>query len=222
MAEPFNVEQFRQRMNGDAPQIQPQPEQAFPLSQPYQQQSQTQGQTEPYQPYHAAQPQYHAQPYAAPPQQALAPQMPSQLWQPQHQPLQQPQTPVHHMPPPPVFAPPPGGGDEKMEQIPTTSRFKLKRGTKVKSPKAPKVKKSKADKSNTVHTTKTSPSIIFMFGMATGIVCFLVGNIVMSNVLTDKTAKSFREIERRNAQAQQPVLPKTAQNLEDVVRPEAP
>ncbi|MEP3889068.1 MAG: hypothetical protein ABJN69_01300 [Hellea sp.] len=205
MAELFNAEQYHQQMSGQNAQMpqgqyQGQPQDQYqaqqPIAQPYQPQQMQQTQTppNPYQP---------------------------QEWAPQHQPMQQtpmmqPQTPMHHMPAAPVFAPPPGMGADIIQEAPKPSRFKRGRLAKVKTPKVKKTKakKSKGEAVEASHTTKTSPAIIFMFGMATGIVCFVVGNMAMSNLLTDNSAKSFRDIERQNATAQQPVLPKSAQNTE--------
>lgn len=143
--------------------------------------------------------------------------------------MMQPQTPVHHMPPPPVFAPPPGPIADSVETAPKKSRFSLKRASKLKAPKAPRFKKSKQVRAagaevleDAVHTTNTSPAMIFMFGMATGIVCFLVGNMLMTTLLTDNSPQSFRDIERQNAQAQQPVLPKSARNIDGVTDPATP
>ena len=224
MAELFNAEQYRQEMSGQHPAPaqgypQPMPRKAAPqpyqppqmqqaqLQQPQMQQTQmqqTQAQPRPYQPQEWA-PQHHQ------------PQHPHVM----HPHVMQPQTPVHHMPAAPVFAPPPGVGTDIVEEVPKTSRFKRGRPAKEKTPKVKitKIKKTKGVKNKgeaaeMTHTTKTSPAIIFMFGMATGIVCFLVGNMLMSNLLSDNSAKSFRDIERQNAQAQQPVLPKSAENTE--------
>ena len=194
MAELFNPEQYHQQMSGQNAQL--------PQGQ-YQDQYQShQNTAQPYQPQPAQHPQM--QQTQIPPNPYLP-----QEWAAQHQPMQQPQSPPHHMPAPPVFAPPPGATAQEAEAAPKASRLKRKRVAKVKTPK---VKKNKAEASGAVHTSKTSPAIIFMFGMATGIVAFLVGNMMMSNFLTDNSAKSFREIERQNAQVQQPVLPKSAQN----------
>lgn len=208
MAELFDPEQYRQQMGGQnsaSAQGYPQAVPAQAAPQPYQpphmhqaQMQQTQAQPRPYQPQEWA-PQHH---------------------QPQNPHMMQPQTPVHHMPAAPVFAPPPGTGADSVEEAPKPSRFKRKAGVKLKKAKVKKTRAPKnkgeasGDASEAVHTTKSSPAMIFMFGMASGIVCFLVGNMVMSNLLTDNSAKSFRDIERQNAQAQQPVLPKSAQNTE--------
>lgn len=224
MAELFNAEQYRQQMGEQAAQGQaglvqgqPQPYQPQQMQQPQIAQTQIVP-PNPYQPQeYAPQPYPQYQPQL---QQAAQPHMPPQEWAPQHQHMQQPhlmqpQTPMHHMPEPAVFAPPPGTTIEVVEEAPKASRFKRKRAAKVKTPR---VKKSKAETSEAVHTSKTSPAIIFMFGMATGIVAFLVGNMLMSNLLADDSAKSFRDIESQNAQAQQPVLPqstkKSAENIE--------
>lgn len=238
MAEPFNVEQFRQQMSGQGVPPTPQQGQAAPAAvmpppapQAYQP---SQMQPRPYQP----QPQQM--------QTQMPPQMSQQAYAPQgHIPMQgQPQpwaqnaqggqmAPAYAPPPQhqqpqfttPQFTPPPSHMTEleMQDEAPAkTSRFSLKRAKKEKPAKAPKVKKVKAAKEageETVHKTKTSPAIIFMFGMATGIVAFLVGNMVMSGLLDDKTAQSFRDIERQNAQAKQPVLPGQAKLAEATPAP---
>ena len=233
MAEPFNVEQFRQQqqMAGQVPQAQPQvmpaqaspqPYQPAPMQQSYAQPAQMehmQTQPSPYQ----VQPQPNTQPipqqyvpphYQGHTQPAPAQQMPPQTWSPQvqetqHPHMMQPQTPVHHMPPPPVFAPPPSAQSavEEVEAPFKKSRFSFKRGSKVKTPKVKKNKAGKADKVATADAQKTSPAMTFMFGMATGIVCFLLGNMAMSSLLSDNTAQDFKDIQNQNAQAQQLQMP---------------
>jgi len=268
MAEPFNVEQFRQKMSGQASpqppqapsampaqgqpqmmpaQASPQPYQAAQMQQP--QMQQTQAQPRPYQPQvqmpqpqHAPQQQHYAMPPVAQPmaQPSAPPQMQAQARMPHPQQVQspqgyapqmtQPQTPMHHMPPPPVFTAPPVPVADIVEEAPKKSRFSLKRFAKTKTLKVPKIKKSEklelaaemSEASDVVHTSNTSPALIFMFGMATGIACFLVGNMLMSTFLADNSPQSFRDIERQNAQAQQLVLPRSVQNADNTTETATP
>ena len=171
MAEPFNVEQFRQQMRGQVPQGQqpviPQPPQVQPGQAQY-----PQGWTPPVQAQHVQ----------------LSPQM------------------QQHLAPAPVFAPPPSAMlDEQANDVKKKSKFSLKRSSKVKTPKVKKVKTKKAEDT---HRAKKSPAMIFMFGMAAGVGCALAGSMLMSSLVSDNSAQKFRDIERQNARAQQPVLPK--------------
>jgi len=228
MTIPFNAEEFRQQMSGQNAQAQLQQGQ-MPVTQPPPVPTQyvppmAHAEMAVLQTHPSPQPAYPAmpapamvQPQQAPPmapvwagQQQTAPQAyQSYPAQPaQHQPQAAP-----HTPPAQMFMPPPGLMPKTEETAPPKkmSRFKLKRSRKEKPAKAPKVKAVKEPNldvnGEVTHKTRTSPAMIFMFGMATGILCFLVGNMAMSGLLEDKSAKSFREIERKNAMAQQPVLP---------------
>ena len=199
----------------------------MPSPQPYQPVPPIQAAAQPYAPQayapqvpahqaHSPQAQpYVSQPHVSQPQ-ASQPHAPQQ-WTPPAQnnynqaPAGQP---YHNAPPMPqaqAFAPPPSAMDNTPESAVEKKSFlkKLKRGKKEKAPAQAKEKpaKVKAEKVAVEHKTKTSPPIIFMFGMATGILCFLIGNMAMTGLLSDKTAQSFHEIERQNAMAQQPVLP---------------
>ena len=156
------------------------------------------------------QPQLQAQPYSPP-----AAGQP-QAWVPQGQAMQAPQGP--QMMQPPVYATPPAAVDALPldEAASKKPRFSLKRLKKVKAPKIEKTPTLQPAKAQTVeaeidspegHSTKMSPAMIFMFGMATGIVCFLVGNMIMSNLFASKPTNNIADIAKRNASIQQPVLP---------------
>ena len=201
MATPFNPEEYQPQTSGVAPQLyQPVP------PNPYAPQSYT-----PQVPAHQAHnPQLQAQPHAS------QPHAPQQWTPPAHNNYHQaPAEPAYHNDPPmaqaQTFAPPPSATGNTPEPAVEKKSFlkKLKRGKKEKAPAQAKEKtaKVKAEKAAVEHKTKTSPPIIFMFGMATGILCFLIGNMAMTGLLSDKTAQSFHEIERQNKMAQQPVLP---------------
>ena len=151
------------------------------------------------------QPQPQAQPYSPP-----AAGQP-QAWVPQGQTMQAPHVP--QMMQPPVYATPPAAVDAPPldEAASKKPRFSLKRLKKIKTPKIKKAAKAQTAEaeidSPEVHSTKTSPAMIFMFGMATGIVCFLVGNMIMSNLFASKPTNNIADIAKRNASIQQPVLP---------------
>jgi len=151
------------------------------------------------------QPQPQAQPYSPP-----AAGQP-QAWVPQGQTMQAPQVP--QMMQPPVYATPPAAVDAPPLDEATSKkpRFSLKRLKKIKTPKIKKAAKAQTAEAEIDsvegHKTKTSPAIIFMFGMATGIVCFLVGNMIMSNLFASKPTNNIADIAKRNASIQQPVLP---------------
>jgi hypothetical protein len=233
MAIPFNAEEYRQQMSGQKAQAHLQQGQ-MPVTQPPPVPAQyvppmVQAEMAAPQTHPSPQPAYQAMPAPAMPHSQQPPQM-AQAWAgqeglapqayqshpgqpPQHQPQAAP-----HTAPAQMFAPPPGLMPKTEEIAPPKkmSRFKLKRGRKEKPAKAPKgkaVKEPNLDvNGEIIQKARTSPAMIFMFGMATGILCFLLGNMAMSGLLEDKSVKSFAEIERKNAMAQQPVLP--AQTLE--------
>jgi len=70
---------------------------------------------------------------------------------------------------------------ETEEAQPKNSRFSLKWTQKEKAPKVKKEEKVKIEK---VHTIRTSPAMIFMFGLACGILSFFVGSMIMSHIFT--------------------------------------
>lgn len=183
MAEPFNVEAFRRQMRGKTQNIaQDGSSHMAPLSVP--QWDNGQNHTVEYYPVTQAQP--------------------AQSWPPQGQAMPTPQ-----MESIPVFAPPPGTA-MAMENAPTKfkkPRFSLRREKKE---KVPKVKKIKAEASARPQASTTSPAMIFMFGLATGILCFFVGSMIMSHIFADNSAKTFADMQKRNNGIQQPVLPKAA------------
>jgi len=225
MAEPFNAEQFRQQMSGQTPQMQSQMQGQPPI----------QAQPRPYQPQQAVQRPAHqvAQPMAQPhapaqysgqpqTQQIQQSQMPPQAWAPQGQPMQQmhmqhPQAPAHHMPPPYFTSPPSGEVAEAVEEKSKKSRFSLKR-----KPKAPKVEPDASDMPAEVIASKKPPHTIFIFGMVAGIALFLLGNIAMSALIGNDSAPSLADINRQNAQAEPPVLPKSAENTASVAETVTP
>jgi len=217
MAEPFNIEKFRQQMRGQTPDV-PQPvpvqmqgtpvngvmpppmPQSFqpgqvPPQMPPQPQYTPQQMVPPIPPSHSVQAQPHAQNYNPP----IGGQ--PQAWVPQGQSMPAPQ-----MMPPPGFAPPPAVMAPAEDEVTSLKkpRFSLKR---IKKEKAPKINRVKKEKIAEEHTTKTSPAMIFMFGLTCGIVSFLVGSMVMSNVFADKSSRNIQDIQARNASVQQPVLP---------------
>jgi len=194
MAEPFNVEQFRQQMSGQTPQMQSQMQGQPPI----------QAQPRPYQPQQAVQRPAHqvAQPMAQP-------HAPAQYsGQPQAQQIQQSQ-----MPPPYFTSPPSGEVAEAVEEKSKKSRFSLKR-----KPKAPKVEPDASD----IPASKKPPHTIFIFGMVAGMALFLLGNIAMSALFGNDSAPSLADINRQNAQAEQPVLPKSAENTASVAETVTP
>ena len=234
MTEPFNVDKFRQQMRGQAP-VAPQAVsaqmQAAPAAIPQAVPAHMQGvpavmpQAVP-QPYPAPQMQgqmaaQHApQPMVPQPMAPPMPQNPGFQPQPQAQPYSppaagQPQAwvPQGQTMQPPVYATPPAAVDAPPLDEATSKkpRFSLKRLKKIKTPKIKKAAKAQTAEaeidSPEVHSTKTSPAMIFMFGMATGIVCFLVGNMIMSNLFASKPTNNIADIAKRNASIQQPVLP---------------
>lgn len=141
--------------------------------------------------------------------------------------MQQPMS-AQHMPPPPAFAPPPSAVPaEQGEQTVKKSKFKLKLPSKGKAPKIKKVKSEQAvETSEGSHKGKTSPAMIFMFGMATGIACFFLGNMVISALFGDSSPKNFAEIERLNTNAQETVVatttPETMAETKAIVEENAP
>lgn len=196
MAEPFNIEQFRQQMRSQgnvAPQAQPQP---VPQQMPPQIAPPPMPQK-----YYAAQPQPMAQPAGGQPQ--AWPQQGQMMPAPQ---IMQPQAGMPQMPQAPVFAPPPNAvAQEVMEEASSKkSRFSLKRSKKEKTPKAKKVRKDQIGETN---KTKSSPATIFMLGMTTGMACFFVGNMVMSSVFAPKPAQNLTVQQTQNASVQQNAAP---------------
>ncbi len=210
MTESFNVEKFRQQMRGQAPvapqavpaQMQNAPVAQMPQAVPQQAYSAPQMQRAMPAPV-APQPMVPPMPQNSgfqtqPPNHVYTPPVAvqPQAWATQGQVMQapqimQPQAGALQMPPAPVFAPPPAtvAAPQLDEAAPKKSRFSLKRLIKEKAPKTKTAAKDNTADNHTtevstteVHTSKTSPAMIFMFGMATGIVCFLVGNMIMSTV----------------------------------------
>jgi len=179
MAELFDPEKYREASGGQA------------LTQPYQDQP-AYGQN-------ALNGQYQENPYnqANPYEAQTEPVQPHAM---------QPQTPMHYMPVPPVFERPPGIGGATTpteEGAPKASRFALKRGPKVKKAK----KEKRKSKSEGVEPKKTSRPKIFIMGMATGILGVFIGQMVITNILTDNAQQTFNNIERRAIQSQQTTSP---------------
>ena len=228
MTIPFNADEYRQKMSGQNAQAHLQQGQ-MPVTQPPPVPAQyvppmVQAEMAAPQTHPSPQPTYQAMPAPAMVQPQQPPPM-APVWAGQQQtapqayqsyPTQPPQHQAHaapHTPPTQMFMPPPGLMPKTEEIAPPKkmSRFKLKRGRKEKPAKPPKGKAVKGPNldadGEVIQKARTSPAMIFMFGMATGILCFIVGSTVMSGLLEDKSAKSFAEIERKSAMAQQPVLP---------------
>ena len=215
MAEPFNIEQYRQQVRGETPQAEPQIQAQQPRPQ-QQVMSPPQPQLDP-QPHAAAyqQPQQPMAPQQQPAPQQLAPQQvpansiapqaytapphpqPAQVQTPhvqvpQVQPRQMPphmvqqsahMQPVHQMPHAPAFAPQPnmvpapqGTPEQAVQEAGKKSLFNFKRGSKL---KAPKINKAKTEKTDTLQTATTPPVKIFIFGMACGIICCLIGSMIL-------------------------------------------
>lgn len=240
IAEPFNVEKFRQKMRGQppiAPQTQQPPlQQAVqqqipqPLLQP--QQVQRQMPVTPQAPMSALQhmpppmPQNMPQNYAVQPQpmaqtytQPVAGQAQAQAWTSQAPAVPAPQMMQPHMMPPQagapymqqmpqaaVFAPLPSdiSSAEIEEPSPKKSRFSLKW---TKKEKAPKVEKIKEDIITNAGASKRSSAMIFMLGMAAGMACFLVGNMVISNIFTNKPQQNLADIQAATVSLKPSVTP---------------
>lgn len=232
MAEPFNVEEFRQKMRGQAPQAeQPQPAQMQqpviqnPVpAQPYQPVQAAQMQPQPQQPQQMAQPQQMLQPQMqaqAQPQPHLHQPYPQQhVPQPQGhaQPMQQPhispqamaphvqqmapQTLMGHMPPPPHFTPPAGALPQQDDVKKKKSIFNFKKSVKAKAPKI-EIETSEVSQSLEKPSAKT-----FLLGLACGILLTFAGNMLVSTLFTGGSAKSYAEVERKPKQVeQQAVVP---------------
>jgi len=216
MAEPFNIEQYRQKMRGQVPHHPPQMQSpSMPPAQAQPQQS------------------HQPQPYAPPPQASMPQMQPHQpqAWTtPMHgqtghgQPMQQQQMQqMVQQAMPPVFAPPPNVTlVQQVEEASKKSKFKFKRPSRVKKPKTLAVETPAAIQ-QMGQAKPRSPIMVFMLGMACGMACFLAGNMVISEFLTDNSVKNFKEIEKQNVLAQQTVAPPQPQiEVETVAEAESP
>ena len=216
MAEPFNVEEFRQKMRGQAPQAeQPQPAQMQqpviqnPVpAQPYQPVQAAQMQPQPQQPQQMAQPQQmlQAQIQAQPQPQGHAQPMQQPHISPQaivpHVQQMAPQTLMGHMPPPPHFTPPAGALPQQDDVKKKKSIFNFKKSVKAKAPKI-EIETSEVSQSLEKPSAKT-----FLLGLACGILLTFAGNMLVSTLFTGGSAKSYAEVERKPKQVeQQAVVP---------------
>ena len=197
MAEPFNVEKFRQQMGSPAsaapqpvpvqmqaapaamppirPQAYPSPQIPTAMSPQYSPQQLPQQMAPPMPHNPMVQAPIHTQPQTPP----MAGQ--AQAWAPQAQPMAAQPMPAPQMMPPSSYTAPlaPGSAPLEAEAPIKKSLFNLKR---LKKEKAPKVKKAVTDKAEGVEASKLSPAMIFMFGMAAGILCCLIGNMIISKI----------------------------------------
>jgi len=232
MAEPFNVEKFREQMRGQVPnapqqvpaQMQASPASGMPPPMPHSYQAPRPPQQMPSQPQYApqqmmppvlqqraAQPQPSAQNYNPP-----AGGQP-QAWAPQSQAMpapqmMQPQAGMAQMPQVPVFTPPPvGTAQEVMEEIkPKKSRFSLKRPRKEKLPKV------KIEKPDGVSASKSSVRP-FLLGLVSGVALSLIGSVFLGTIMTKKTDQKFESVAAATAEVE-PVneAPQAAIELTDV------
>jgi len=203
MAEPFNIEKFRQQMRGQIPDV-PQPvpvqmqgapvngvmpppmPQSFqsgqvPQHMPPQPQYAPQQMIPPIPPSHSVQAQPHAQNYNP----SIGGQ--PQAWVPQGQSMPAPQ-----MMPPPGFAPPPAAmAPAEAEVTPLKKpRFSLKRIKKV---KVPELKEGKLDKASGLSIPKSS-LMPFLLGLGSGVVLSLIGIVSLGSIMTKKTNQKFESI----------------------------
>jgi len=123
------------------------------------------------------------------------------------------------MPPPPHFTPPLAAAPVEQENLKKKkSIFNFKKSAKAKAPKA-EIETSQISQSMKNPSAKT-----FLLGLACGILLSFVGNMLVSTLFTDSSAKPYAQIEREHKQVEQhsvlpaesPIIPETMTEVTEV------
>ena len=249
MSEPFNIENFRQQMRGQAPSpSQPAPVQMqqapAPMPAPAQMQQAPAPMPVPaqqqFQPPQSSMPEMVPQ-HAPQPMQPPMPQNPAMVPQSQPYPQSQPQSygqavggapqawaPQGQPQAQPMqmqhMMPPPAAfmppiAQSQAQPVETPSKKSRFNLKRLKKEKAPKIKKVKAQDMPEGNVRKTPPAKIFIFGFACGILSFFILSTIMSSVFAGNSSQSVQDLQAQNSGIQQPALP-TAE-VEAVMEPGA-